>query len=350
MKQRLIILVVSALLLQGCETLSFYSQAIKGQLSILHNREDIAVVLSDHTTSDEVKSKLNLILEAKTFAKVELHLPTDNLYTHYLQLEKPYVVWNVFAAPKLSIKPTTWCYPVVGCLSYRGYFSEEDALNFASSLNPEQYDVFVGGISAYSTLGWFNDPILSSFFSRRDEELTGLIFHELSHQILFFKGDTTFNESFATTVELEGLKRFLNTQNKDATYTEKLKREKRGQEFVGLIMEYREKLGALYKSASSDKEKRSSKEQLFSQMKRDYQLLSKAWPKPNIYMPWLTNNLNNAKLNTVATYHSLVEPLQLLLKQHNFDLPKFYAACKAMKKWDIDKRHQHLLSLTDNQL
>lgn len=351
MNYRLTLLaLIVPLLLQGCESAKYYTQAIHGQLKILHARESIDSVLADVSIDEEVKSKLNLISDAKQFANVTLSLPTEDLYTSFVQLDSPYVVWNVFAALPFSISPKTWCYPVIGCLSYRGYFAEEDAIHYAAKLKRKGYEVFVGGISAYSTLGWFNDPILSSFLYRNDEQLAGLLFHELSHQLLYFDGDTTFNESFATTVELEGIKRYLNKPEQQTRYNNYLLTQHHRQQFITLMIDYRYKLNTLYQSTKSEAQMIAGKEQLFNELKTDYHAMSEHWPSSNNYTHWLNNQLNNAKLNTLATYHTLVKPLQQLLHQHRNDLPAFYNACLAMKEWDKQRRHDYLLSLNSGDL
>ncbi|MBL4868403.1 MAG: aminopeptidase [Pseudomonadales bacterium] len=344
----MLLLFSSTILLQGCETLRYYSQAIHGQLKILQARQSITEVLADDSVNEHVKIKLNLITEAKQFAKQELSLPTKKLYTSYVQLDNPYVVWNVFAAPRFSVSPKTWCFPIIGCLSYRGYFAEEDAQEYATKLRKEGYDVFVGGIAAYSTLGWFDDPVLSSFFNRRDEYLAGLIFHELSHQLLYFDGDTTFNESFATTVELEGLKRFLDHPQKKALYDNYVTSQHRRQQFIKLVIVYRDKLDKLYQLADNDETKLERKKQMLLTLKAEYRSLSQDWPNPDIYKHWFNTQLNNAKLNTLATYHSLVKPLQVLLGQHQHNLASFYKACLAMEDWDQQRRHNYLFSLKSN--
>ena len=347
MKRHLLLLFIlsSLLFLQGCGTIQFYTQAIHGQISILRARQPIQEVLDDDSVIDKIKQNLKVVIKAKAFAEKELGLDTQKLYSTYVQLDRPYVLWNVFATPEFSITPKKWCFPLVGCLSYRGYFLEEDAIRYAASLKKKGYDVYVGGVAAYSTLGWFNDPILSSFFKQEEEYIAGLLFHELSHQLLYFDGDTTFNESFATTVELESLKRFLESTDDGERYKKYLVHQQYRQQFIELAIAYREKLDKLYRQTKSDSLKSNMKTQLFAELKASYRSISQDWPNPDLYWHWLNSQLNNAKLNTLATYNDLVEPLQILLLQHHNNLPAFYEACIAMKDWSNQQRRNYLLSL-----
>jgi predicted aminopeptidase len=200
---------VLAALISGCHTASYYQQAASGQLEILSKREPIAELLADSQTRPALRDKLQLVLDLREFAEHELRLKTDGHYLLYADLGRRFVVWNVYAAPEFSLEPKKWWYPVVGSLKYRGFFSEEDAKRYGADMAKQGYDVYVGGVDAYSTLGWFKDPVLNTFIHHSPPELAELLFHELAHQRVFAKGDTDFNEAFATAVGEEGVRRWI---------------------------------------------------------------------------------------------------------------------------------------------
>ncbi|MBI5783517.1 MAG: aminopeptidase, partial [Gammaproteobacteria bacterium] len=192
----------------GCASPGYYLHAVSGQIEILNKRRPVEEVLNDPATTPQTRQQLKLVRRLRDFASRELGLPDNDSYRSYTDLERPFVVWDVFAAPELSLEPKQWCFLVAGCVPYRGYFARDEAEQFAADLKQDGYDVYVGGVPAYSTLGWFNDPLLNTFIHRSEPELAGLLFHELAHQKIYVSGDTTFNESFATVVELEGVKRW----------------------------------------------------------------------------------------------------------------------------------------------
>jgi predicted aminopeptidase len=188
------VLALPALLLSACADLGYYAHTIQGQWEVLSKRQSIAGLLESPDTSQELRGKLDRVLLMREFAHRELMLPKNDSYKSYADLERPYVVWNVVAAPELSLEPRQWCFPVAGCVQYRGYFSEERARSFAEGLRRDGYDVYVGGVAAYSTLGWFDDPLLNTVLNRSDADLAAMIFHELAHQQLYLPGDSVFNE------------------------------------------------------------------------------------------------------------------------------------------------------------
>lgn len=341
---RLIFLSGSLLFLAGCETVSYYYQAVEGHLSILNKRRSIETLL-ETDLDEKTKSKLELVLKARQFAKEEMKLPVDDNYAHYVDLERDYVVWNVVAAPEFSIKPKKWCYPIVGCLSYRGYYDKDDALNYAKKLKQESLDVYTGGVAAYSTLGWFNDPVLNTFLRRDDANLAALIFHELAHQLLYFKHDTTFNESFATTVELEGLRRWLERYGNPADLKKRQTYLENKTTFLNFLLTFRQELAEVYESSSSDEQKRASKQKLFAGLEDKYNEQAKHWENPKIFSGWFKHPINNARLSTIATYHDQVKPLQTLLKIHNYDFKEFYAVCKSLENFTVEERRARLESL-----
>src|SRR6266478_1705109 len=211
---------VVLLAVSGCQTLSFYKQAIKGQYQLLAHRQPIEKLIADPQTESRLKQKLELLQKLRAFADHDLKLPVDGHYSKYVDVHRPFVVWNVEAAPEFSMEPKSWWYPLVGSLEYRGYFSRSAAQHYAEKIRKKRYDVYIGGASSYSTLCWFKDPVLNTFIFDPEPDLAETIFHELGHQRVFARGDTDFNEAFATTVGQEGTRRWLRAKD-DKTASEK---------------------------------------------------------------------------------------------------------------------------------
>jgi predicted aminopeptidase len=256
------------------------------------------------------------------------------------------VVWSVFATPELSLEPKRWCVPVVGCLSYLGYFRQERALALASRLRAEGHDTYVGGVPAYSTLGYFDDPILNTMLHWPEHRLAGLLFHELAHQVIYVRDDTTFNESFATAVELEGIRRWLEhngTPSVRAAYREERARES---DFVRLVLEARARLAEVYASGRDEAHKREAKARIFHELREaHFQIKHRDWGGYTGYDRWFAQDLNNAQLASVATYRELVPAFQTLLARHGGDLNAFYRAAEALGALPVGERTQALLAL-----
>ena len=345
---RLCLLLLIGILLSGCETLSYYGQAVEGQLSIWWQREPIEQVLADPGTEDALKQQLALVLEIREFASAQLGLPDNNSYRYYSDLQRPHVVWNVFAAEEFSVSARRWCFPVAGCVSYRGYFSEQDAEDFARQLQQQQLDTYVGGVSAYSTLGWFDDPVLSTFIVYPEVRLAGLIFHELAHQQLYVAGDTTFNESFATAVELEGVRRWLASHGKPEQMQNYLQNQQLRQDFVQVVLGLRTALDALYQSGVPPEQMRQRKQALIATfIERDYADFKQRWGAVDRYDRWIAAGLNNAKLNTIASYHHWLGALQRLMVESGPDLAVFYQRAGSLAQLDTDERETRLEALAE---
>jgi predicted aminopeptidase len=326
--------------LVACETLGYYGQAARGQLAILWNRDRISDLLADEDLPDELRQKLATVLEIRQFATDELLLPAGDSYLSYVELDRQHVVWNVFATPEFSVEPVNWCYPVAGCVSYRGYFSEHGASNFAQRLQQQGYDVYTGGVDAYSTLGWFDDPILSTVIKRQDYQLASLIFHELAHQLVYLPGDTTFNESFATAVEQEGLRRWLDQQGDGGSLDRARQEVLRRQQFVELVIDFRERFATLYRQRVAPALMRERKNALQEEMRAAYHELKASWGGIGAYDRWFANSLNNAQLSTVSSYNALVPAFERLLQDQGENLPAFYARVgelAALKQEDRDR-------------
>ena len=228
-------LLLAVLAMSGCRTLSFYGQAIKGQYQIVAHQQKLQKVLADSQTPAPLKAKLELVQHLRAFAKQQLQLPVDGHYEKYADVHRPFVVWNVEAAPEFSLEPKSWWYPFVGSLDYRGYFSKEGAQKYGDWLQTRGYDVHVGGVTAYSTLGWFKDPVLNTFIFDPEPDLAETLFHELGHQRVFASGDTDFNEAFATTVGQEGARRWFRAKGDQAALEKYLAEVRRTTQFARLI-------------------------------------------------------------------------------------------------------------------
>jgi predicted aminopeptidase len=325
-----------------CRSLPYYDQAIDGQMQILRNKEPISDLVDNPETPEQLRKKLIFIQSVRDFAAKELHLPVNDHYLSYVALDRPYVVWNVIAAPQFSMTPKTWCFPIVGCVSYRGYFAEEDARRFGDSLKQDGYDVFIGGAIAYSTLGWFDDPVLSTFISLNEPDTAALIFHELAHGILYVKDDTAFNESFATAVEQEGLRRWQASVDDPKGYEKWLRQNRQRRKFTTLISKYRTRLEALYESDLPSAVKRKQKAALFTQMRTEFRGLKADHGGMAAYDAWFNYPLNNAQLISVSTYHNWVPAFDRILSESGGNLEKFYQKCGQLAKKEPEGRHRIL--------
>ncbi|NHZ83524.1 aminopeptidase [Massilia sp. CCM 8695] len=334
----------AALLLASCSSLNYYRQAAQGQLTLLSDARPIDDWLNDQATDAKLRVRLATARQIRTFAVKELGLPDNNSYKNYAALTRPFVLWNVVAAPELSLKPIQWCFPVAGCVSYRGYYSKDDATDYARQLRAEGNDVSVGGVPAYSTLGWFNDPLLSTFIHYPDAELARLIFHELSHQVVYVAGDSQFNESFASTVEEAGVERWLSGYGNEAMRDNYLKISARKKQFLALLLGCRDALAAAYASKSGVADKRAAKVRLFKQLQDDYQVLKASWGGYAGYDRFFAEPLSNAHLASIATYNDFIPAFRALLAREK-TFPRFYAAAKALAELDRDERHRRLKAL-----
>ena len=318
----------------GCRNAAFYQQAVSGHASIVLKKRSIQSVVAHPDTPPRTRDKLELILQLRAFAETELGLPAKGQFRHYADIDRPFVVWDIYAAPEFSLEPKSWWYPFVGKLTYRGFFKEQRARADARRLQDKGYDVYVGGIDAYSTLGWFQDPVLSTFIDRQDVDLADLVFHELAHQKLFIDGDTDFNEAFATAVAREGVRRWMRHQA-DAEdlnrWEESTRREER---FIALVLDARRQLEALYEAAGPEsslhpdqaQRLRRRKAGVFHQLRADYEQLKQTWNQLEEFDRWFDYPLNNARLNAEATYYERIPAFEQLLRECGNNLPSFYQA------------------------
>lgn len=330
---RPLLLLVLCTGLSACATLGYYAQSVSGQLHIMNRERPLQNVIADDDTGAALRNKLVFIRKVLAFAHTQLDLPDNGSYQDYADLDRPYVTWNVFAAPELSLQARNWCYIFVGCLSYRGYFSRAAAEEYAGKLRRRGWDVFVGAVSAYSTLGWFRDPVLNTMLNREDWEIARLLFHELTHQKIYFKAGGEVNEAVAETVARIGLFRWL--QTKSASERTRVQRLIAHEDAVtGLLLDYRDKLARLYKSSLPAETKRVRKKHLFARMQQDYQRLRSRWNGDDRFDSWMRDDLNNGKLVAVSTYHRLVPALMAIYRAHGKDLKKFYNYLEGLKKSD----------------
>jgi predicted aminopeptidase len=337
---RILLFVLFLAPLSGCGTL-YLAQAAGGQYHVLHARKPIDKVVLDPRTPPDVRTRLMDVRAARDFAVTDLHLPDNRSYRTYADIGRPFVVWNVVAAPEFSIEPKQWCFPITGCVAYRGYFKEKKARAFAAGLAKQGYDVTVGGVPAYSTLGKFADPVMSSMMRYGDGELAGIIFHELAHQLLYVKNDSEFNEAFATTVEDVGLERWLTARGHPDLMREFLEEHAKERAFVDLFAQTRKKLAQLYASNMPEAQMRAKKAAIFAQLTQQARDLQRQQGN-RYYEPWLKEGLNNAHLASIATYYQCVPGFQRLLAEQGGDLVRFYAAARALSKQPRAVRHTQL--------
>lgn len=333
---RLSILLIACTPLGGCYLL----QAAVGQMEIVAKRRPIAAVIANPSTPQRLRARLEYVSDARAFAVDALGLPDNGSYRSYADLERPFVVWNVFATEEFSVEPRRWCFPIAGCVVYRGYFNQARAESYARGLRFNGHDAAVGGVAAYSTLGHFDDPILNTMIGWSDVQLAGTLFHELAHQVIYVPGDSQFNESFATVVEEAGLARWLEArgrvQEMQIWYTQR----ERTATFIGLLLTARERLRNLYAENLPEDEMRIRKQREFGRLKFEYWQQKQRWNGYAGYDRWFDRALNNAHLVSAATYHGCLPELRELLRAHDDDLRKFYAAAREIAQGPKEKRRE----------
>ncbi|HYM35040.1 MAG TPA: aminopeptidase [Steroidobacteraceae bacterium] len=328
---RLIFLGFSAFALSGC----YLMQAAQGQMSVNANRTAIEKVIADPRTDEKLRTRLQLIAEAREFASSNLGLPNNKSYRSYVDLHRDFVVWNVFATERYSVEPRRWCFPIAGCVVYRGYFKEESAQRYARRTRLSGADAAVGGSAAYSTLGHFDDPVLSSMLRWSDAQIAATLFHELAHQVMYVPNESSFNEAFASVVEEEGAKRWLESRNDMTSLAAWRSARQRATEFSRLLLGTRDRLRVLYAEAKPSRDLYYRKQQVFGRMKFDYWQLKASWNGYSGYDAWFDRALNNADLVSAATYDACKPELEKLLESVSGDLPKFY---DAVKRLTMDER------------
>lgn len=339
---RLLVLLAACLALGACESVRFYGQAVHGELTLLAAREPIERVIARTGTPDTLRARLQLVQSARRFAAASLGLPVGDRYSSYVDLGRPYAVWNVFATPPLSLTPRQWCYPIAGCAVYRGYFDRAQAEAYAAGLRNSGDDVYVGGVVAFSTLGWFDDPVLSSFDTLREEDLVGLIFHETAHSLVFAPGDSRFNEGYATFVEEQGLHAWYTAAADEAAWARVQRERAVRQAFLRFVLSWRDQLAALYAQALPEAEMRARKSALFERMVADYR--ASTGLIAGRYDRFFAEPLNNARLATFSTYYDWVPAFAVLYRRAG-SWPAFHAAVRELAALPMDVRAARLDAL-----
>ncbi|MGH8279043.1 MAG: aminopeptidase [Gammaproteobacteria bacterium] len=339
----LVILLV--LSLSACAFPGYYGQAINGELHLLAARRSIAKIVADPATPTALRRQLELAEQIRSYASTALGLPRNGSYTSYVALDQPYVSWTVFATKPYSLAPITWCFPVAGCVPYRGYFHHPDAENFAATLRQRGDDVYIADVPAYSTLGWFNDPLLSSMLGWSDTTLANYIFHELAHQELYLKGDADFNESYAVTVADVGVHRWLAATGREAELPAYEAGQRHWHMIVLLVDTARGQLADLYASGLPPSQMQTRKQQIFEQLRKSYAAVRPELGQDTGYDSFFNGPLNNASLLTVSTYSKWVPAFRALLMGNNNDLPAFYQAVKGLMRLPAASRQAALENL-----
>ena len=345
MEWRRLALLLMAFAVGGCASVDYYLRAASGQLDLLAAARPVDDLLADPGTDPVLAARLREAGEMLDFAAQTLGLPVGDSYRDYAALGRDYVVWNVFAAPEFALEPERWCYPLVGCLAYRGHFDPASAEHEAARQRALGRDVHVAGVVAYSTLGWFEDPLLDTFLFRRRDRLAELLFHELAHRRLFVAGDTPFNESYATAVAAEGVRRWLRAQDDSALLARRATEEARRDAVVALLLDLRGSLEVLYRQPLGPAAMRAAKAARLAGAQADYAALRSAWGEDAGFDDWMSAGLNNAKLGTIGLYHRLVPGFQALLAQQGGDLEAFHAAVAALAEQPEAQRHARLVEL-----
>ena len=333
--------------LNGCAQTAFYWQAARGQMELVTKRVPVDEALADPELDESLRQQLEVAFDARQFAAAALALPDNKTYRTYVQLDRPYVVWNVIAAPEFSVEPKIWCFPVAGCVSYRGYFREATAQKKTAGLQQDGFDAFYGGVSAYSTLGRFADPILSSMLNGDDVSTVGVIFHELAHQVVYRKSDSAFSESFASFVEREGLRRYLASRDREGDYLRFAEGLTRREDFADLVGSARTTLAAVYSQPIDNDVMREEKARVIDALRADYVRLKEQWGGYSGYDSWFSGDLNNAHIASVSTYTQWVSAFDVLLGDLGGDLPRFYSEVEALAKLDDDALMSRLEALRE---
>ena len=343
---RLVALILVVAVLAACANLRYYAHVTHGESALLLQRRPVDKVLADPATDPKLATRLQLAQQARRFASAQLDLPDNRSYTYYVELHRPYVVWNVYATPRFSVDAVPQCFPIAGCVAYRGWFDEKKAGESAKRLRAQGNDVYVGGVPAYSTLGWFSDPILSSMMRWDDDELVGTIFHELAHQLIYVKGDTAFNESYAMFVENQGLREW-HVSRGEAVDDDRDQAMDDG--FTQLALDLRVRLKKLYASDVGDAAMADGKAREIADFRVRYATWrDKNWPNDHRYDAWVARPINNATLLPFGLYDQWVQAFAALFKQAGGQWPPFYARVRTLAREPGAERERTLRELLKN--
>jgi predicted aminopeptidase len=334
---------VAALLMTGCAAPGYYYQALSGQMAVAAARRPIPEVMADGAAPRDLRARLDLIARAREFAETQLRLRVDGSFSSYADLGRPYAAWNVVATPEFSLAPKRWCFLIAGCISYRGYFSQPKAERFAERLRKRGYDVHVGGVAAYSTLGWFRDPVLNTTLRLSDAGAVAVVFHELAHARLYLGGDSMFSESFATAVEEEGVRRFFAGDELPLAAW----RAARAQdlEFHAIVDETRRRLAVLYGSGADPSSMRAEKARALDAARAAYAQLKAKWGGLGGYDRFFDAGLNNARLAAVSLYREYVPAFATMIADAGGDMEVFYERAEKLARLSRDRRKTALEAL-----
>ncbi|MEM9602385.1 MAG: aminopeptidase [Pseudomonadota bacterium] len=335
--------------LAGCSTVGYYAQAVGGHMALMRARVPVEEAMADPALAPALRAKLASAQDARRFAIETLGLPDNGSYNTWVDLGRPAVTWNVVATHRFSVEPERWCFPVAGCLSYRGYFARDDALRYADRLAAQGLDTTVTGATAYSSLGWFKDPLVSTMFRGDDTALAGVLFHELAHQQLYVGDDSSFNESFASFVELAGVEAWLQQVSRPELLEPWLARRDRRADFIALLAVARADLAALYRGGGDDAALAEGKAAAFAQLRSDYAELKARWGGYPGYDHWFSKPLNNARLAGVGTYTQWVGAFEALFDQSDRDFQAFFAAAAKLAALPPDLRRARLTALSTHR-
>ena len=337
--------IAASLATAACSTLSYYAQAINGQYQLIDRQRPISAILKDPSTPAPLRARLTEVVHIREFAVKQLDLPDNGSYHNYVDLGRKYVVWDVYAAPLLSLQPRKWCFPIAGCVAYRGYFSRVAAEQYARLLHRRGFDVYVAGVTAYSTLGWLRDPVLSTILRGRNTRVAGLIFHELAHQKLYVPGDTTFDESFAVAVSRAGVERWLLASGDSRELHRYREQRRRQAQVMALLLRYRSRLAALYSSDEPRARKLLDKQRIFAGLRAAYTRLEESWGEKYPHIGQYFRNINNAYLVPIGLYDCDVGAFDSLLASVGGKLPAFYAKARQIGNLPPEQRRRALAAL-----
>jgi len=343
MRARVLFGLVLLALIMACSGPAYYAQAISGQWKLMHARQDVQALLNNPDTSPELARDLKTADRIMSFARDSLDLPGNGSYSSYVEIEGEALVWNVVATEEFSLDAKTWCFPVAGCVPYRGYFNQQKARKFAQGLDDKGMDVHISPAAAYSSLGWFDDPLLSTMFSGSDIRLAAYLFHELAHQRLYVKDDGQFNEAYASFVEETGVKAWLESNQRQAELNKWLKLQDVSTEFTTLIDQLRSRLTGLYAGDEPDVVKRRHKSDAFFSFTKSYQqMVTERWGGEPYYAAWFEEPLNNAKLALYTTYEGGHCAFQQLWLESGGQLAEFHRLAEKKSRLQKELRTEWL--------
>ena len=334
----------------GCSSLGYLAHTASGHLELMSKRQPIASVVQQPETDLKTRASLLNAQDIRDYASSALSLPDNASYTHYVELDRDYVTWVVFAAPELSLQPVSWCFWIIGCVPYRGYFEQAKALEFGEQMSAKGMEIYISPVAAYSTLGWFSDPLLSSMLKRGEISTADIIFHELAHQQLYIKNDTEFNEAFATAVARAGVRDWLRSNRKIELLARYENSVVQKNQLYSQIQQLRLKLKEIYAASSTDDDKRVQKMLVIEEYRTTVDAIISKWEHGNRYRTWALEDMNNAKLNAISTYQELTSEFIALLKVCDNDYHKFYRVVESMQKLDKQQRRDYLRKLKCMQI